>query len=283
MGTAPKLGFNMARMVGSAACNGGMNEYTIATGYGTALAAGDPVQFSAGTLVQNANDAGAVGVLQSIRYTDASGVIHDGAYWPASTTATNITALVLDNPLQTYHVKADGPVPLVVPGQLYAMNLTAPSAALQRSQMTMNSIPTITGDVDLSAVTTIVGTVSGSANTDAFTIKTTAGEAATTITIATSTTMTQFLAALNAVPNISASVAAGTGFLQIQSTNGYLITTVETVGNPITDFFAVTAHTAAGTKVTAQAASMVKVVSVPDPANYVVEVVLTLPQILADS
>lgn len=287
MGTAPRLGFNLARKVGSAPHAGGLTEYKIASGYGTALAAGDPVQLTTdGTIIQAANNVGNLGVLHSVRYTTTDGIIHDTCYWPASTTATDITALVMDDPLITYLVKADGPIPEATcfPGAMYAMNLTAPDAATRRSQMTVNTIPTITGDVDLSSVTTIVGTVSGSSNGDAFTIKTTKpGATATTITISTGTTVTQLLAALNAVTGISASLASGTGFLQIQSTDGYYITTAETVGNPITDLFAVTSHTAAGTKQVAIASSMVKVVSVPDRDNQVMEVALTLPGILADS
>lgn len=287
MGTAPRLGFSLGRKVGGAPHAGATNEYAITSAYGTALGAGDPVQLTSdGSIVQAANNVGNLGIFQGVTYTDSTGVYHQTAYWPASTVATDAVALVIDDPLMTFMVKADGPIPLATcyPGALYAMNLTAPNASTRRSQMTVDTIPTITGDVDLSAVTTIVGTVSGSADTDAFTIKTTApGAVATTITIATATTMTQFLAALNAVPNILASVAAGTGFLTIQATDGYFITTASTVGAPIADFFVATSHTAAGTKQVAIASSMVKVVSIPDRDNKVMEVILTLPAVLADS
>jgi hypothetical protein len=287
MGTAPRLGFNLARKVGGAPHAGATNEYAITSTYGTALAIGDPVQLTTdGSIIRGANDVGNLGVFAGVTYTDSSGEIKITGYWPASTVSTDAKALVIDDPLMTFHVKADGPIPLATcyPGAMYAMNLTAPDASTRRSQMTVNTIPTIVGDVDLSAVITLVGTVAGMADTDAFTIQTTnPANSATTITIATATTKVQFLAALNAVTGISATVAAGTGFLTIQTTDGYFITTASTVGAPIADLFVATSHTAAGTKQVAIAASMVKVVSIPDRDNKVMEVILTLPSVLADS
>jgi hypothetical protein len=287
MGTAPRKGFNLARKVGGAPVSGGLNAYKIASGYATALGVGDAVKLTTdGTLIKAANSAGNLGVINSIKYKNSAGEIKIDKYWPASTTATEIEVLVSDDPLATYHVLADGPIPETTffPGQIYAMNLTAADSATGRSQMTVNTIPTITGDVDLSAVTTLVGAVSGMADGDAFTIKTTnPANSAVTINIATATTKAQLLAALNAVAGISASVAASTGFLTIQATDGYYITTTETTGNPITDLFAVASHTAAGTKVVAIGSGMVKVVSIPDRDNRVMEVALTSPSILADS
>jgi len=286
MGTAPRKGFNPARKVGSNPANGGLTGYKLASGYATALAVGDPVQLTTdGTVIQAANNVGNLGIIAGINYTDSAGNIKIDKYWPASTTATNLEVLVADDPLATYHVLADGPIPeaVVYPGLMFAMNLTAPDANTGRSQMTVNTIPFITGDVDMSGYATLVG--SGvSSNADAFTIMTTnPATTATTITIATATTLAQFLAALNAVSGIAAVLNATTGFLEITSTDGYLITTASTVGTPIADYFVATSHTAAGTKAVAIASAMVKVVSIPDRANKQMEVVLTLPSILADS
>lgn len=287
MGTAPRKGFNLARKVGGAPVSGGLNAYSIASGYSTALGVGDAVKLTTnGTIIKAANSAGNLGVLAGVKYKNSAGEIKIEKYWPASTTATEIEALVYDDPLLTYHVVADGPIPAGVffPGQMYAMNLTAADSATGRSQMTVNTIPTIVGDIDLSAVTTLVGSVTGMADGDAFTIKTTnPANSAVTINIATATTKAQLLAALNAVPGIYAYVASGTGFLTIQSTDGYLITTASTSGAPVADLFADAAHTAAGTKVVAITSAMVKVVSIPDRDNRVMEVALTSPSILADS
>lgn len=286
MGTAPRKGFNTARRVGSSPTAAGLNAYKIASGYATALAVGDAVKLTTdGTLIKAANSAGNLGVIAGIKYVNSSGEIKIDKYWPASTTATDIEVLVSDDPLQTYHVLADGPIPEAVcfPGVMYAMNLTAPDANTGRSQMTANTIPTITGDVDISAVDDLGAGGLGIDDNDAFTIKTTnPANSATTITIEDGDGYTELLAKLNAVTGISASLT-GDGYLQIQSTDGYLITTTAVTGAVIGDLFVATSHTAAGTKVVAIASSMVKVVSVPDRDNKVMEVVLTLPSILADS
>ena len=284
MATAPREGFNLARSVGSGPMNGGLTEYNIASAYGTALGVGDLVKLTSGNVVVGANSAGNLGVLQGVQYTDSQGNIHITKYWPASTVAADAKALVMDHPLNTYHVKADGAIPPAVfyPGLMFALNLSAPDADTGRSTMTVDTIPTITGDVDIRNATDMGTDIAGVDDGDAFTIKTTAGEAATTITIGATETTASFLAQLNAVPNIEASVN-GSGYLVIQSTNGYPITTVETVGNVITDLFAVASHTAAGGKSVSIASSAVKLIKVVDEDNQVMEVALTLPAILADS
>lgn len=287
MGTAPRKGFNLARSVGSAGTNGGLNAYKIASGYAVALGVGDPVKLTTdGTVIKAANSAGNLGVIRGIQYTDSQGDIKITKYWPASTTATNIEVLVGDNPLSTYHIQADGPIPEAVcfPGVMYAMNLSAADSATGRSTDTANSIPFVVGDVDISAVTDLGAGGLGIDDNDAFTIKTTNPDnSAVTIVVVDGDGQAELLVKLNAVTGISAELNASSGFLEITTTDGYLITTVETVGNVITDLFVATAHTAAGTKVVAIASSMVKVVSIPDRDNKVMEVALTLTDILADS
>jgi len=286
MATAPRKGFNPAKKQGSACYNGGLNSAKIASGYATALGVGDPVKLTTdGTLIKATNAAGNLGVFQGVSYTDSVGDIKITKYWPASTTATNIEALVSDDALNTYTIVADGPIPEAVcfPGVMYAMNLSAADASTGRSTDTADSIPFITGDVDMSGYTTLVGD-GVSTDADAFTIMTTDPDTtATTITIATATTLTEFLAALNAVSGIVAALNGSTGFLEIETDDGYLITTASTVGTPIADYFVATSHTGAGTKVVAIASSMVKVISVPDRDNKVLEVILTLTDVLADS
>ncbi len=276
MGTAPRKGFNPARTAGSGPENGGLTAYTIATGYATAIGIGDPVKLETdGTLIQATNDtAAAIGVFNGCSYKNSLGEIRYG-YWPAAQAGTEIVALVRDLPQASYHVVADGPIPLAKQGDIFAMNLTAASSATGRSQMTVDSIPTIVGDVDISAMTDLGEDVAGLDDGDAFTIETTdPANTPTTITIAHLDTPAILLAKLNAVAGIVATIAAGTGFLTIKTDDGYLLTTTNSVGTPITDLFAVSTHTAAGTKVVAAAAGMVKVLSVPDRDNKVLEVVL---------
>jgi hypothetical protein len=130
---APRLGLTPARKVGSAPDNKALTPYTIASGYGTALGAGEPVKLSSGTIVRATNGADAIGVLYGVHYTDSQGQVKMEKYWPASTVATNIVALVLDDPFATFTAKSNAAVTSVVAGQIYAVTTTAPSAALGRS------------------------------------------------------------------------------------------------------------------------------------------------------
>lgn len=85
------------------------NAYTIASGYNTALGAGDPVKMT-GT-GRNIARAGAgdvvIGVFDGCKYTTQSGEKKFSMYWPANTVATEIEALVYDDPMTSFRVQAD--------------------------------------------------------------------------------------------------------------------------------------------------------------------------------
>ncbi len=275
MGTAPRKGFNLSRSVGSGTNSAGLTEYDVASSYGTALGAGDPMKIHTdGTLIKATNGADAIGIFEQVKYTNAQGEIKIDNYLPASTVSSDIKVLISDNPTNTYSVLADGTLAQAKVGDIYAMNLSAADANTGRSTDTVNNIPIITGDVDMSGYTTPVGD-GVSTNLDAFTLETTDPDnAAVTVEILTATTMTQLLAAMNAITGISAELDGTTGFLEISTTDGYLINMVDTVGTFITDYF-VTASpfTAAGTKVVAANAGLVKVIKITDAANKQLEVV----------
>lgn len=276
MPTGAKKGLNPARKVGSGPDNKGLNSYTIATGYATALGMGDPVKLHTdGTLIQATNGADAIGVFKGVKYVNSAGDLKFAHYWPASTAATSIEALVMDDPNATYIVKGDGPIPLVQPGDIFAAVLTAPTALTGLSNVTAKVMPEITGDVDISAMTDLVdvGGVTGLAGSDAFTIRTTnPANSAVTITITDPMTPAALLALLNAVDGIEASLSAG-GFLNIVATDGYDLTLASTVGAPVADFFVATSFTAES-EVVAGSAGMFKVVRVVDRDTYQMEVVL---------
>lgn len=130
---APRLGLVPHRKVGSQADNKALSPYTIASGYSTALACGEPVALSSGTLIRGTNGADAIGVLQNIKYVDSNGDVKYTTYWPASTAATQIEALVIDDPMATFTVKGNAAVTSVVAGQIYAVTTTAASATLRHS------------------------------------------------------------------------------------------------------------------------------------------------------
>lgn len=271
MPTGVKKGLNPSRKVGSAPDSRGLTEYSIASGYAVSLAIGDPVKLTTdGTLIRATNGADAIGVFAGVTYTNSSGEIKIDRYWPASTTATDIKALVVDDPFVTFDVKGDGPIPLVQPGDIFALNLTDPTASTKSSNITAKVMAEVTGNVALPTSGAMVGSVSGMADGDTFTIKTSNADSATTISIATATTTAQMLAALNAVSGILATVTAD-NYINIVATNGYDLVLAAGTGAPLTDM-GLTAAT--HSEVVAANAGLVKVVKVKDAANYQMEVVL---------
>lgn len=85
------------------------NEYTIASGYVANIFSGDPVQLVAGGTIEVCAAAGAdaIGVFSGVTYVNASGEQVFSKYWPASTTATEIKALVFDDPFIIFAIQSD--------------------------------------------------------------------------------------------------------------------------------------------------------------------------------
>lgn len=91
--------------------NARVRGYTIASGYGTAINFGDPVAGSGtGTgplpgIVIGVAGSDTIGVFQGVSYTDSNGQPQWAKSWPASTVATNVVALVSDDPFTTYRAQ----------------------------------------------------------------------------------------------------------------------------------------------------------------------------------
>ena len=86
-----------------------MSEYSITSGYGTGIFYGDAVKLvAAGTIESAAAGDRILGIFQGVEYTDAQGNVVFSKYWPASTTATNIKASVVDDPNVTFGVQSAG-------------------------------------------------------------------------------------------------------------------------------------------------------------------------------
>jgi hypothetical protein len=273
MPTGAKKGLNPARKVGSAPDSRGMTEYSIASGYAVSLAMGDPVKLTTdGTLIRATNGADAIGVFVGVSYVKSTGEIVIDKYWPASTSATSIKALVVDDPFVTFDAKGEGPIPLVQPGDIFALNLDDPTASTKSSNVTVDCLATVTGDVDIDAMTDLGENLTGADDADSFTIKTSApGASAVTIALEDGDGYTDLLDKLNAVDNISATTTSG-GLLQITATDGYDIVSAAGTGALWDDLFAGTVGTFSN--VVAANAGLVKVVKVKDAANYQMEVVL---------
>jgi hypothetical protein len=93
--------------------SGGMtrvSEYSIASGYSTDIFYGDVVEMTGtGKNIAKAAAANAdnLGVFKGCRYVDSQGRQVFSKYWPASTTASKIVALVVDDPNAVFEVQCD--------------------------------------------------------------------------------------------------------------------------------------------------------------------------------
>ena len=86
------------------------NEYSIAIDYATAIYTGDPVKFvAAGTIELAAAGNVILGVFQGVSYAKSDGEVVFTKYWPGAVAgATNVVALVIDDPMVAYSVFDDG-------------------------------------------------------------------------------------------------------------------------------------------------------------------------------
>lgn len=83
--------------------------YTIASTYGTNIFRGDVVKLVAGGGIELAAAGDRfIGVFDGVQYTASDGSMKYAKYWPASTTATNITAAVYDDPQMLFGVQSAG-------------------------------------------------------------------------------------------------------------------------------------------------------------------------------
>ena len=83
--------------------------YLIASAYNTAIFMGDVVKLVAGGGIEVAAAGNRIlGVFQGVEYTDASGNVVFKNYWPASTVATDVKALVYSDPMIVFGVQSAG-------------------------------------------------------------------------------------------------------------------------------------------------------------------------------
>jgi len=83
--------------------------YTIASTYGTNIFHGDVVKLVAGGGIEVAAAGDRfLGVFDGVQYTASDGSMKYAKYWPASTTATLITAYVYDDPNMLFGVQSAG-------------------------------------------------------------------------------------------------------------------------------------------------------------------------------
>jgi len=82
-------------------------EYPISASYTTKIYLGDPVGLTSGLLVIG-TDAGTehIGVFAGVNYVNAAGEVKFSKYWTGETSATEIKALVYDDPNQVFAIEA---------------------------------------------------------------------------------------------------------------------------------------------------------------------------------
>ena len=138
-----------------------MRQYPIASGYGTAIAAGDVVKFADGgsaTTIEKESGTGdtstelnIAGIFMGVSYTDPNTSQKTfSTLYPASTSASDIMAYVVDDPNVLFTVQADGAPSNT--GDVYAKNFalvqTAPNTTLKVSRVALD-ISSINSDPQL--------------------------------------------------------------------------------------------------------------------------------------
>ena len=115
-------------------------EYPIATGYATSIFTGDPVlQTTDGSIIIAVGTGGTpsvqtFGVFGGVSYTDATGAQVFKPYWPASTTATNIKAVIYTDPNIVFAIQSDATgVAAADVGQLCDVEIVAGSTLTGKS------------------------------------------------------------------------------------------------------------------------------------------------------
>jgi len=111
MSTSKNLrGLTPARKRGGNANSTGNSTYKILSGDARSIFTGDLVQVSLGYIeVVSASQSFPIGVFQGCSY-EVDGEPKWSAHWPASTSASNIKAMVDDDHRSTYYIQADASV-----------------------------------------------------------------------------------------------------------------------------------------------------------------------------
>lgn len=140
--------------------------FSIASGYGTALAVGDLVAKSGvGTniivAVNGVAGVPAIGVFAGCKYTDTLGNIYYRTIWPAAQVTQNAVdavAFVYDDPQIVYKVRASAALAATDIGQFAGYTVGTPNTALGFSQGKLDSAD-ITGTIDNLKIINLLQTV----------------------------------------------------------------------------------------------------------------------------
>lgn len=105
----------------------GPSQYSILTGYATAILQNQPVKIGTnGTIEAAAIGDRFIGTFQGVEYTDTTGRRRVSNQWVASTAATEIVAWVTEDPSIVYQIQANATLAVANIGEQY--NFTTVSA-----------------------------------------------------------------------------------------------------------------------------------------------------------
>jgi hypothetical protein len=254
MATGPKKGMTASRKRGSGPDNKGLSQYTITSAYATDLGAGDLVQRATDGSIQQGINGGKhnVGCYLGCQYTDTAGDIKEQLRWAASTVATDAVAKVMDDPMATYTVVADGSIATVDVGDWLPVRFeTDVDSNTGRSNMEVRALAQVTStDIDFGDAGIAADIASSTmSNADTFTVGTGTTPGPTTITISTNDTTQDLLDAINAATGVSAELNedAGTGgHITIKATDGSELRLANGTGAPLEDMGIISVGNEAG-------------------------------------
>lgn len=108
-GTNAPVGFKAYGTSSSSLLNGALSNYSILSGYATAIYSGDPVApLATGGIGIGVAGAGVQGIFQGVVYVDASNFTQWSPYWPAATATFGTApanAFVIDDPAIEFSIQ----------------------------------------------------------------------------------------------------------------------------------------------------------------------------------
>ena len=134
------FGFRSVGKLGGGVANGGVTEYSIATGATGDIFSGDPVKMlNTGTILVAGAATTLLGIFRGCRYTDSSGDVVFSSYFPTTTASSDIVAFVDDDPKTLFEVQCTGSLAQTAVGNNVELAYTAGSTQTGMSAAEISS------------------------------------------------------------------------------------------------------------------------------------------------
>ena len=103
------FGFRSVGNLGGGVANGGVTDYSIATGATGNIFSGDPVKMlNTGTILVAGAATTLLGIFRGCKFTDSSGDVVFSSHFPTTTVSSDIVAFVEDDPKTLFEVQCTG-------------------------------------------------------------------------------------------------------------------------------------------------------------------------------